>query len=376
MIRIWNLFYDNTLDQRVYDRLLVRLDIFRSALGSIESIVGDDIRQMTYKLFSHNLDKQQELAVIEQTAQALANRRIQEERLEEEATYLIAHGDYIQNKVNAARELKRYVTGEDIYNYVKDFFDDIFLGCRFQQVSSDDLRFTIDLSGDAKAELADFLRRTRSIGKTRLINATNKVFFKFENRVVLEQMRDEIISQFHPVIRFISEYYRKKGIRQYFPVVGVEISSHEIIGIPQGYYIFLVQRWSIKVALRDIEKLAYQVYSLMENNFLENDEGERLVNTAVHKGQDWLAATNEINGTMAEEAFGQCEDSLENLNLSFVEKMKRENVDRIAFQISNLDQYFNKKESDWSNKISIMKNQGKLQGAKLWASKLEKLQHF
>jgi len=373
VIRIWNLFYDETLDQRVYDRLLDRLNIFKAALGSIESIVGDDIRQMTYTLFSHKLDQQQEIQVIEQTAQALANRRIQEERLEEEATHLVAHGDYIQNKVNAARELKRYVTGEDIFNYVKDFFDDEFPGSRFQQNSSTDLLFTIDLSGDAKMDLADFLRRTRATGKTRLINATNKVFFKFENRVVLEQTRDEIISQFHPVIRFISEHYRNKGIRQYFPVVGVEISSHEVIGIPLGYYIFSVQRWSMKVALRDIEKLVYQVYSLMENDFLENDEGERLINTAAHKGQDWLAATNEIDWSRAEAAFIECEDSLERLYHGFVESMKRENSDRIAFHISNLDQYFNKTNSEYTIKIWEMQSQGKLKGAQLWESKLEKL---
>jgi hypothetical protein len=354
---------------------LERLDIFRAALGSIESILGDDIRRMTYKLFSHKLTAQQEREVIEQTTQALSIRRIQEERLEEEASHLVAHGDYIQNKVNAVRELKRYVTGEDIYNYVRDFCDDEFPGCRFQRVSQDELLFTIDLSGDAKFEFGEFLRRGRLLGKTRISQATNKMRFLFENRVVLDQSKDEIISQFHPIIRFISERYRAKGVRQYFPAVGVEVSSLDLPDIVPGEYVFAVQRWSMKVALRDIERLAYQVFSVTGDCFLNNETGERLVNTAVHKGRDWLSSGNEMNGVLAEEAFGQCEDALEEKYWIFVEAMKRENDDRSAFQLSNLNEYFEKKHNEWKNKIFEMHCQGKQKGVRMWEGKLEKLRH-
>ncbi len=377
IIHIWNLFHADTLDDRVYSRLLDRLGIFQAALGSIESVLGEDIRRMTYELFfSHKLNPEQELQVIEQTAQALANRRIQEERLEEEASHLVAHGDYIQNKVNAARELKRYVTGEDIYSYVRDFFDDEFPGCRFNRVTHDELLFQIDLSGDAKAEFSEFLRRWRMTGKTRLVHATNKMQFRFENRAVLDQTTDEIISQFHPVIRFISERYRAKGVRQYFPVVGVELSNLDLSSVLLGVYIFSVQRWSIKVALRDIEKLVYQVYSLAEEVFLDREMGEQLVNTAVHQGQDWLAAQNEVNGNVAENAFGLCEDALETQYQEFVDSMARENSDRIAFQISNLDAYFEKKEWEWNLKIDFKRSEEtpkSERAARSLEGKLEKL---
>lgn len=376
VIRIWNFFHEATIDDRVYTRLLQRLGIFKTALGSIESVLGEDIRRMTHELFSHNLTSEQEDEVIEQTAQALANRRIQEERLEDEASHLVAHGDYIQNKVNAARELKRYVTGEDICNYVRDFFDDEFPGCRFRRVSPDELLYTVDLSGDAKAEFNEFLRRHRLLEKTRLIQATNKMRFRFENRVVLDQSQDEIISQFHPLIRFIGECYRAKGVRQYFPVVGVEVSSMELPGIPPGAYIFAVQRWSMKVALRDVERLAYQVFSLGENGFLDDETGERLVNTTVHKGSDWLAAGNEVDGASVEEIFGRCEDELEERCQVFVETLRRESVDRIVFQRSNIQQNFEKKKQEWGITIRIKRREGTPKAEKAARSlegKLEKL---
>lgn len=373
LIRIWNIFHENTLDDRVYQRLLERLSIFQAALGSIESVLGEDIREMTHKLFSHNLTPEQEEHIIEQTAQAIANRRIQEEQLEEQASHLVAHGDYIQNKVNAARELKRYVGGEDLYNYVRDFLDDEFPGCRFVRVLTDELVFTIDLSGDAKAEFGDFLRRSRLQGKSRLIQATNKMRFRFENRVVLEQSADEVISQFHPIVRFISERYRLKGKRRYFPVVGVEVSTIELPNIPPGFYIFAIQRWSIKVAMRDIERLAYTAISCHDECLLDEEEAERLVNTAVHKGSDWLSAGNEMNGGLAEELFNRCEDKLENRYQEFVENLSRENADRISFQTSTLSQYLDKKEFEWQSKIDVMRREHKDKGVRLWTAKLEKL---
>lgn len=358
-IFIWNLFYEDTLDDRVYSRLLERLEIFKAALGSLESVLGEDIRKMTQELFSHKLTPEQEVHVIEQTEQAIANRRVQEEQLEEQATHLVAHGDYIQNKVNAARELKRYVAGEDLYSYVRDFLDDEFSGCRFVRVSTEELLFTIELSGDAKAAFTEFLRRARLQGKTRLTQATNKMRFRFENRVVWDaQNQVEIISQFHPLIRFISDYYRAKGERKYFRVVGVEVSRMELPDIASGVYLFAIQRWSMKIALRDVERLAYQVISLGDGEFLGEDDAESLINTTVHNGSDWLAAGNEMDGALAEEMFGQCEDILEERYQSFVDTHMRENADRMAFHISNLEQHYRTKEEKWSVTIDRIRNQG------------------
>ena len=41
-----------------------------------------------------------------------------DEKLEEEASSLIAHGEFIQNKVKAAKELGRYIRGIDLLAYV------------------------------------------------------------------------------------------------------------------------------------------------------------------------------------------------------------------------------------------------------------------
>lgn len=42
-ILIWNLVYEDTVDDRVYERLLEQLTTFRQALGSMEAVLGDEI---------------------------------------------------------------------------------------------------------------------------------------------------------------------------------------------------------------------------------------------------------------------------------------------------------------------------------------------
>ena len=109
-ILIWNFMYADTIDDRVYVRLLERLDIFKRALGSIESILGEVIRELGYKLLTtHSLTPEQEEERINLARVAIETTNRNQEDLENQATQLIAHGDYIQNKVRAARELGRYI---------------------------------------------------------------------------------------------------------------------------------------------------------------------------------------------------------------------------------------------------------------------------
>lgn len=116
-VLIWNLFYDDTIDSRIYEKLYEKLDLCRQALGDFEAVLGDKIRQLTVSLLRGHLTPEQEAARIDQTAQALQLLKQDEERLEADAAQLMAYGDYILRHVNAARELKRWVTPEDLRSY-------------------------------------------------------------------------------------------------------------------------------------------------------------------------------------------------------------------------------------------------------------------
>ena len=65
--------------------------------------MGEKIHRLSYDLFTKGLSEEQQISMIDQTQQAIANLRRENETLEDRASYLIAHSDYILNDVTAAK---------------------------------------------------------------------------------------------------------------------------------------------------------------------------------------------------------------------------------------------------------------------------------
>ena len=113
-ITVINFIYEDTIDQRIYDRLFKRLNVCEVALGGFETILGEELNKLENDLFFSGINKEQEEKRIEQTAIAIENKKKEQDNLEKEAAGLIAHGDYILNKVKAAKEFNRGITTGDL----------------------------------------------------------------------------------------------------------------------------------------------------------------------------------------------------------------------------------------------------------------------
>jgi len=341
-VLIWNILYANTIDAMIYQRLYVKLDLCRRALGDFEAILGDEIRKLEIDLLSGRLTVEQQEQRIDQTAQALENRRLEEQQLEQDAASLVAYGDYILNHVQAARELHRWISGRDIQLYVFDYLRLHYPGCELRQIAQDSPVFEIELSGQAKFDLAEFIRRYRLPVSTRLTSASTAIRCRFENRVVGPASRfEEIISQFHPLVRMVSAHIAE-GDEHPTPAVALTLRRTDL-GIPvqAGTYILAAALWSFR-ALQDTEKLAYAATSIdRPDEILEPDDAERLAVAAVGHGEDWLEARNLVDLERAYDIannvlFGKLDDEYE----AFAEELIARNEDRIDIQIRTLEQHF------------------------------------
>jgi len=337
VITIWNLFYDDTIDARIYGRLYVRLRIFERTLGELEAVLGDEIRKLSLELLRGELTPEQEEERIEQTAQALANLREMEENLEQEAAGLVAHGDYILNQVQAARELERCITAEDLWIYTDDFFTQNYSGCEFRQKNPDRLEFDIRLSQTAKLDLEQFLAENHLRGQTRLASTSNApVRCIFQNKIERDQRgRFEAISQLHPLVRFIG-WHIEESKTAFYPAVSVELSHHEIPGVRTGTYVFAVERWSLQ-GVRDIERLAFLANSLdREGDFLSEELSEGLVTVAARRGGDWLSAVNLVDLNKVGQLAESCSLRLQTMYDGYVLQIMNENNDRADLQEKTL----------------------------------------
>ena len=337
-ILIWNFLYAGSIDERIYDRLLDRLNIFEQALGSIEAILGEEIRTLGYELLSHKLSPDEEAERIEQTAVAVETLNRTTETLERDATQLIAHGDYIQNQVKAAQEIGRYVTGEDLFVYVRDFLTKEYEGTRFVQVGDTEYLFEVELSIDAKIAFKSFLESRQLIGKTRIL-AHGRPKLLFENQVAGNRYAVEVISQYHPLVRFVCESLKAKGkAGGYFPVTAAEVNSMYVRSISEGIYVYAIARWSVSGA-RDIERLVYSVKNFDTDTWLNDVDAESLVNVTGMEGRDWPGAATVLKHTEIAQSYDECVETLEKGFEVFTGDIERENNDRIQLMINILERH-------------------------------------
>jgi superfamily II DNA or RNA helicase len=341
-VLIWNILYEETIDARIYLRLYDKLDLCRTALGDFEAILGDAVRRLTLDLLSGHLTQQQQEQRIDQTAQALENLRHEEQRLEQDASSLIAYGDYILNQVQAARELHRWISGEDLQRYVFDHLRVHYPGCELLQGDAGSPIFEVELSERAKFDLGEFIRKHRLSFATKLISTSSRpVRCRFENRVIGAGARaEEVISQFHPLVRMVSNRLNESD-EQITPAVALVLAADAVDArIPPGTYILAAVLWSFQ-ALQDTEKLAYAAALLQKpERVLDPELAERLAVAAVERGADWLEARNVAD---LDRAYRVANDvllaHLDEEYESFGRELRARNEDRADIQLVTLDQH-------------------------------------
>jgi len=373
-IFIWNLFYENTIDDRIFNRLYERLNIFERSLGDLEAVIGDKIQRLTWDLLSQPLTPDEEDDMIAQTENAIASLRHTEEKLENEASSLIAHGNYILHQIQAAQELQRTISSHDLWIYVRDFFDTTYEGSEFTRINNDELSFDIRLSDNAKYDLDSFIQKNQFFGQTKLTNiGQQKIRCLFHNKTIKNiNQQIEIINQFHPLIRFVS-YKIRQLAKKYYSPVGVQIDRSKVGKIKPGIYVFSIQLWSLE-GVRDIEKLNYEIISIAnKKEFLDSELSEKLIVAASMEGEDWLTAKQEIDLDNTVRIIEQCIERSESEYLKYVQEVQNENNDRADIQEKSLLSHEERQMSMLNDLREKHLAKGRLSLVKATEGKIEKL---
>ena len=331
-INIINLLHADTIDHRIHDRLYERLRIFERALGGMEAILGEEISKLTSDLLKRPLNPEQEKERIEQTAMAIERIRHDQDQLENQASQMIAHGGYILEQVQAAHQFKKRITREDLMVYVKDYLEKYCQGFEFHQPSIDEYRFDLRLPASTTVALGSFIKKQKLHGLTRLATG-EKVSCEFANKVRSIGNRNEIISQFHPLIRFIAKQLKDQD-EKFYPMVSVKLIGSKEIEMAPGAYAFFINRWEFS-GIKTEEEIAVRVVNIETDELISSEKSQALINRARVEGTDWLEVNNALDMESLNSAMDKCSNSLEKDYNIEVNKRENKNMDRIAIQIKS-----------------------------------------
>ena len=346
-VLIWNLFYADTIDARIYECLYDKLDLCRNALGDFEAILGEEIEKLTRDLVLGHLSPEQQEERINQTTQALETRKQEEERLEANAAHLVAYGDYILQQVKAAHDMNRWINGTDLLAYVTDFLSANYPGYVLKETDGQNHEYELSLNSEARHALSEFIRLNNLSGQTQLDQySARPIVCRFKNRVLAgKPERKETISQFHPLVRFISDRI-SKTVPQLRPAVSVKVSRCDLdISLGLGVYVLAASLWLIK-GLRDVEKLVYAAVPLdRPETLLGEDDAERLAITCAAKGRHWLEVGHQcelqqVHHIANDVLFGTLYDRFER----YIEEERNQNEDRADIQERHRHRHFSRQK--------------------------------
>lgn len=119
---IHNLVVSGTVEDRILQRLYKRIGIFERSIGALEAILGDTMKGLQRDYLNGSLSPEEAERRVNQAANAFEQREKDIEQLEQNASQLFGHEDYVREELQRVRKLGRYVSDAAILAVLKTYF--------------------------------------------------------------------------------------------------------------------------------------------------------------------------------------------------------------------------------------------------------------
>lgn len=336
-IYIYNAVCQNTIEDKILDRLYSRIDVFRNSIGDLEEILGKKIQDLAIDVFNNN--KLTDAEIEEKTLQFknyLAHEKLNNKNLETEAGNLSAYQDFILANINTAQDNKRFVTPAELMFTVKDYLTEKFPGSsitpsRYEECAN------ICLSTEARESLSDYLKVHFSGIYTRLHYEKSNTLCRFFRQV---DISDKLYAYYedidinHPLIKWILSMLQKDKLYN---------SGCSCLTIPRsklpdeakiepGCYTYYIQQWKSS-GIRNTNELHYFVCNGDSDEAISNDAAEKVLVQTLLDGETY--SSNFITDETFDKAlnaFGVLDDTAWNEFGIFSESQRSQNKTLIREQ--------------------------------------------
>ncbi|GMU52609.1 MAG: hypothetical protein AMXMBFR33_17550 [Candidatus Xenobia bacterium] len=197
-ITIFNFSVDETIEQRIFEALYERIEIFERAIGDLEGILGEHLHDLTRDILSYKLTPEEEARKARQIADAIVRERQQLEELEQQAARVNDDGYFFQ-RIREVSTGTKFLMPEELQCFVEACIKRLAPGTKlvpskdypgaFSYRGADELRKELLKLDDAPQSRSAFVRVVDAIPMT--LNAT----------VANRHKRLEFLNARHPVIQ-------------------------------------------------------------------------------------------------------------------------------------------------------------------------------
>ncbi|MBI2524442.1 MAG: DEAD/DEAH box helicase [Candidatus Rokubacteria bacterium] len=355
-IFIVNLVLEDTVEDRILERLYHRIGIFRESLGDLEDILGRTTEQLMVDAFLRDLTDDEIRQREEQIALALAQNRQQRERLEHEAINLMAFSDYILAQISRTRSQGRWLQPTELRRFVEDFLVQRYPGSVLRPHDTREAAFILTLSDPARNDFQAFMARYDGPRATELHRAGTITCFFDPKQAGVMGRRLELLDQTHPAIRWIASHYEAEP-ETFFPVTASRIPA-SAADVPPGQYGYCAQLREF-VGLRRESTIAFKVASVVDNRLVGDEASERLVVAAAHQGHELPNAANRLDIARVTATARRCVEALLTSCDQALEEFRAENEQRCNVHEESARQFHERRVTELRERIERFRHEGK-----------------
>ena len=278
VIRIYNFWIEGTIEQRILERLYTRIGIFERSIGELEMILGEELNTLERDILSKKLTHQEESELLERRAMAIEKRLQGLEDLENNSAQFIGTDLFFENEVEMIRKRRRYVTGEQMRQFVTDFLKN---NCPRSRVEYDTATDKGKLFPDDK--LRAFLASQRVPGELiRYMSTSDQgAPITFDAQTAFDNPRYDFLNVLHPVTQAIVKHYSEvEPLYSNAHLVALKTDN-----LKTGHYFYFIYKLKI-LAARGGNTLEIIILDLNMNEAIQSEIAEEILGEMVEKGAD------------------------------------------------------------------------------------------
>jgi len=352
-ISIVNFAVENTIEEKMLNRLYDRIGIFERSLGDLEPILGELTQQLSFDLLRRRLTPEQEKRRIDQTLLAAENKRQQEVELAEQSTVFLGSSDYILEQIGVAKELGRRVTSDDLKRFIEDFFEtNEYYGSSVRWNHPEDGMVSIKLSSKARTDLNWYCRNQNPPKSSVLCAGGESEVLVVDSELAQSNASIEMLTHFHPLIQWIRECHRD-NVNAFSPTSAVEVKTDDF---PAGDYLIVVQFWTFE-GVKQSKRIEYEIVPLSDGRIPDGLDSEKLLREIVEHGVTWEYAGEKVDPTALMRAWDLCNQLILERYEGTFQTFEEDNNNLRERRLSYLDAFSARKEESLRKAIQTMREQ-------------------
>lgn len=305
VIHIYTMIVQGTIQEKIHDRLLSRIEIFRQTIGDLEPILsgpfeGSTIEEAIEDLYRTELSQEELDEKMRRIERALERNLEDSRKLEKELSDSFTSDAYLRDHLNKIIRNNAYVTEQELENYVRCLFRDALPTCSISPIENGVASIVIPRS-DSKSLVNFLYKYTMLPGEAgqvmqnfaNAMRGRERLNVTFNQEVAEENRNITFLNIYHPfVIAAKENFYQNSdhlgGTFRY------SLPKKEVPSLENGYYLLGI--YDVKTTYqrygkqREVDEIHPVVYDIRRSDLVEDINEVELVYSKIQKsGIAWSA---------------------------------------------------------------------------------------